>query len=207
MFEHSCAAAVCENNQPIIVKVHLLIFLLYQKIMNSLSKWAGSDSPSVHVTEGKKSPKFAKASTANAGAWALEAPPSPLGEPAHLHLKRHTQKWCVKRHTQKWCVLAHTLKVAILTSYKKLSVGYFEVKLHIHTLRISETYFTSCKKEHNRSPLKRQCVITVPQASSNRTDCVQTGFRNTVKVWESQEWDHMLHPYCQQAMHQNRKWV
>ncbi len=52
-------------------------------------------------------------------------------------------------------VLAHTLKVAILTSYKNLSVGYNELKLHIYALGTSETYFTSCKKGHNRSPLKQ----------------------------------------------------
>ncbi len=51
-------------------------------------------------------------------------------------------------------VLAHTLKVAILTSYKNLSVGYIELKLHIYALGTSDTYFTSCKKGHNRSPLK-----------------------------------------------------
>ncbi len=38
-------------------------------------------------------------------------------------------------------------------SYKKFSVGYFELKPHIHTLETSETHFTSCKKVHNRSPL------------------------------------------------------
>ncbi len=27
VFEHSCVAAVCENNQPIILKVHPLIFV------------------------------------------------------------------------------------------------------------------------------------------------------------------------------------
>ncbi len=86
---------------------------------------------------------FAKASTAIA--WALEAPPSSPGATAHLHLKQHTQK----QH-----VLTHTLKVAILTSFKILSVGYFELKLHIYALGTSETYFTSCKNGHNRSPLK-----------------------------------------------------
>ncbi len=34
---------------------------------------------------------FAKASTANVGAWALEAPPSSPGAPALSHLKKHTQ--------------------------------------------------------------------------------------------------------------------
>ncbi len=28
MFEHSCMAAVCENNQPIMLKIHLLIFFI-----------------------------------------------------------------------------------------------------------------------------------------------------------------------------------
>ncbi len=88
---------------------------------------------------------FAKASTANAGAGALEAPPSSPGATAHSHLKQRTQK----------CVLAHTLKVANLTSSKNLSVGYIELKLHIYALGTSETYFTSCKKGHNRSPLMR----------------------------------------------------
>jgi len=27
-------------------------------------------------------------------------------------------------------------------------VGFFELKLHIHTLWSSESYFTSCEKEH-----------------------------------------------------------
>ncbi len=28
LFEHSCVAAVCENNQPIMLKIHQLIFLI-----------------------------------------------------------------------------------------------------------------------------------------------------------------------------------
>ncbi len=72
---------------------------------------------------------FAKASTANARAGALEAPPSSLGATAHLHLKQHTRNQRV---------LTHTLKVAILTSYKNLSVGYFELKLHIYALGTSD---------------------------------------------------------------------
>ncbi len=44
--------------------------------------------------------------------------------------------------------------MAILTSYKNVSVGYIELKLHIYALGTSEAYFTSCKKGHNRSPLK-----------------------------------------------------
>ncbi len=47
---------------------------------------------------------------------------------------------------------ANTLKVAILTNCK-WSVGYFELKLHIHSLWTSDTYITSCKNDHNRSPL------------------------------------------------------
>ncbi len=74
-------------------------------------------------------------------------------------LLREQQHICIKATHSNTERLAHTLKVAILTSYKKLSVGYFELKLHIHTLGISETYFTACKKEHNRSHLKvNQCV-------------------------------------------------
>ncbi len=80
---------------------------------------------------------FAKASTANASLSSWSSNSSVAS----------------KQHIQIQSVLAHTLKVAILTSYKKLSVGYIELKLHIQTLGISETYFTSCKKEHNRSPL------------------------------------------------------
>ncbi len=72
---------------------------------------------------------FAKASTANAGAWALEAPPSSPGATTHLHLKKHT------------------LKVAILTSYTHLSVGYSELNIYIYAYM---TYFTSCKKGRNR---------------------------------------------------------
>ncbi len=86
----------------------------------------------------------------NARAWALEAPPSSPGATALSHLKQHTQ---IQRF------LAHTLKVAILTSYKKLSVWYFELKLHIYALVTSETYFTSCKKGHNRSPLRMLCKV------------------------------------------------
>ncbi len=91
---------------------------------------------------------FAKASLSS---WST--PPSSPGATAHSHLKQHTQ---IQR------VLAHTLKVAILTSYKKLSVGYIELKLHIDALGTSETYFTYCKKGQNRSPLKKkgQIVIT-----------------------------------------------
>ncbi len=51
---------------------------------------------------------FANASNSNAGACALEAPPSSLEATAHLHLKQHTQNQRI---------LSHTLKVAILTSY------------------------------------------------------------------------------------------
>ncbi len=45
-----------------------------------------------------------------------------MGSPANLHLKGQRLKWHV---------LAHTIQMAVLTSYKKLSVGYFELKLHI----------------------------------------------------------------------------
>ncbi len=60
----------------------------------------------------------------------------------------NNSSFALKQSNQNQCVLAHTLKVAILTSYKKISVWYFKLKLHIHTLGTS-----ACKKEHNRSPL------------------------------------------------------
>jgi len=50
------------------------------------------------------------------------------GAAAHLHLKGQSTKLCV---------MAHTQKVTILTCYIKKSVGYFELKLHIHTLGTS----------------------------------------------------------------------
>ncbi len=87
---------------------------------------------------------FAKASTANAELELLKLRP----------LLREQQLICIKATHSNQHVLDRTLKVAILTSYKKLSVRYFELKCHIHTLGISKTYFRSCKKEHNRSPLK-----------------------------------------------------
>ncbi len=56
MFEHSCVASVCENNQQVIVKI--LYAPWSKEIINSLSERAGSDYPSVHITEGKKSRQF-----------------------------------------------------------------------------------------------------------------------------------------------------
>jgi len=64
---------------------------------------------------------------------ALEAPPSVSGAAAHLHLKGQTKK--------RW-VFAHPQRVTILTCYVKISVWYFELKLHIHTLGTSKNYFT-----------------------------------------------------------------
>ncbi len=86
---------------------------------------------------------FIKASTAYAGAWALEAPPFSPGATAHLSLKQHSKS----------ASFGSYLKKAILTSYKNVSVGYIKLKLHIYALGTSGTYFTSCKKGHNRSPL------------------------------------------------------
>ncbi len=77
---------------------------------------------------------FAKASTANAK---LES----------LKLRPLLQEQQLTR-------IYHTLKVAILTSCKNLSVEYIELKLNIYALWTSETYFTSCKKGYNRSPLR-----------------------------------------------------
>jgi len=38
--------------------------------------------------------------------------------------------------------------------YKKLTIGYFELKLHKYMLGTPETNITSCKKGHNRCPLR-----------------------------------------------------
>ncbi len=79
MFEHSCVAAVCENNQPIMVKLHPLIFFNLKKIINSLSERAVSDSPSVHVTEGKKSRPFVTLPYQYRQPWVRSCgPPPPL---------------------------------------------------------------------------------------------------------------------------------
>jgi len=40
-----------------------------------------------------------------------------------------------------------------------ISVGYFELKLHIHTQGTSETYFTSCKKGYYTTPLMMAKVL------------------------------------------------
>jgi len=45
--------------------------------------------------------------------------------------------------------------------YNKLTVGYFELKLHKYILGIPETNITSCKKGHNRCPLKKQHTACV----------------------------------------------
>jgi len=38
--------------------------------------------------------------------------------------------------------------------YNKLTVGYFELKLHKYILGTPETNITCCKKGHNRWPLR-----------------------------------------------------
>jgi len=38
--------------------------------------------------------------------------------------------------------------------YNKLTVGYFELKLHKYILGTPEINITSCKKGHNRCPLR-----------------------------------------------------
>jgi len=42
--------------------------------------------------------------------------------------------------------------------YNKLTVGYFELKLHKYILGTPETNITSCKKGHNRCPLMIYCI-------------------------------------------------
>jgi len=41
--------------------------------------------------------------------------------------------------------------------YNKLTVGYFELKLHKYILGTPETNITFCKKGHNRCPLSLDC--------------------------------------------------
>ncbi len=74
--------------------------------------------------------------------------------------------FALKQHTQIQCVLAHTLKVAILINYERLSVRYFELKLHIHTLGISEIYFTSCKKDECSVTRSRASLCSIKPATS-----------------------------------------
>ncbi len=52
---------------------------------------------------------------------------------------------------------AFVFQISLLKELQK----YFELKLHIHTLGTSEAYFTSCKKEHNRSPLIHLYLIAM----------------------------------------------
>jgi len=43
--------------------------------------------------------------------------------------------------------------------YNKLTVGYFELKLHKYILGTPETNITSSKKGHNRCPLTTWCSV------------------------------------------------
>ncbi len=61
VFEHSCVAAVCENIQPIMVKIHPLIFLQSKIIINGLSERAVSDSPLCSRHRGEKVPPICDA--------------------------------------------------------------------------------------------------------------------------------------------------
>jgi len=70
----------------------------------------------------------------NANKHIIEALPTVSGAAAHLHLKGQTQNSAFNPQ-----------KVTTLTCYIKISVGYFELKLHIHTLGTSDIYFTSCE--------------------------------------------------------------
>ncbi len=79
---------------------------------------------------------FAKASTAMAGAELLKLRP----------LMWSNSSFTLEQQTQIQSILSQALKVTNLTSYKKLSVKDFELKLHMHTLGTSDTYFTYCKK-------------------------------------------------------------
>ncbi len=58
LFEHSCVAAVCENNQPIMLKIHQLIFFI--KPINHKQSFQMScfRFSLCYVTEGEKSRPF-----------------------------------------------------------------------------------------------------------------------------------------------------
>ncbi len=75
-------------------------------------------------------------------------------------LLREQQLICIKAALNQR-IWAHTLKVPILTSYKNLSVGYSELKFHIYSSGDIRDYFTSCKKGHNRSPLRYESVFII----------------------------------------------
>jgi len=45
--------------------------------------------------------------------------------------------------------------------YNKLTMGYFELKLHKYILEKPETNITSCKKGHNRCPLIDYNTLTI----------------------------------------------
>jgi len=69
------------------------------------------------------------------------------------------KKSFLKDYTRKlMCFLLSLKKGQFLTCCKKkISVGYLELKLHIHTLGTTETYFTYCKKGLYTTPLMPTC--------------------------------------------------
>ncbi len=150
-----CDSMSCTMETSYVVYFIVLVCVIHKHkfIMHSTIRWLTlkQSTFSVKIKASTNSGMvILQASTANAKLELLKLRP----------LLREQQ--LLKQHTQIQSVLAHSLKVAILTSYKKLSVGYFELKLHIHTLGISETYFSSCKKEHNRSPLNNCVQSRIP---------------------------------------------
>ncbi len=86
---------------------------------------------------------FAKASTANVS----------LSSWSSALFSGSNSSFALKQHTQNSANFSSCPKSGNFNKLKKLSKWYIEPKLHIHTLGISETYFT-CKKGHNRSPLR-----------------------------------------------------
>ncbi len=52
------------------------------------------------------------------------------------------------------CFFRHTPKMRFSSCYNKWSVGYFGLKLNRHILGTPKINITSCKKGHNRCPLK-----------------------------------------------------
>jgi len=59
----------------------------------------------------------------------------------------------LRSYTPKQLILKQAPKITLSNGYNKLTLGYFEPKLHKHILGTPETNIASCKKGHNRCPL------------------------------------------------------
>jgi len=71
------------------------------------------------------------------------------------HFVGRSRLFAFKGPAQNVVFLQNPLKVTTLTCYISISVGYFELKLHIHVLGI---YFTYCES-YNTNPFKIQFIL------------------------------------------------